>query len=196
MKSSPGPDGSKSDPLVLLTGAHRLRQHEVLKADGELLLPPTDPFSQQVIRVASRLITALEEQEHHYVCGAAWRPRTAETGRLVSEREAWESKNIEERYKPSGTACSSFMPFRPASSNPLKKLQSADWNLYVMDLPMLNAFALPSKDIFVYTGLLKTLPDDDAMLAAVLAHEIAHVAERHSVENLGVSWIVQQFDVS
>ena len=39
----------------------------------------------------------------------------------------------------------------------------------------------------MYTGLLKTLPDDDAMLAAVLAHEIAHVAERHSVENLGVS---------
>ena len=53
--------------------------------------------------------------------------------------------------------------------------------------PQLNAFALPSRDIFVYTGLLKTLPDDDAMLAAVLAHEIAHVTERHSVENLGVS---------
>lgn len=52
--------------------------------------------------------------------------------------------------------------------------------------PQLNAFALPSKEVFVYTGLLKTLPDDDAMLAAVLAHEIAHVAERHSVENLGV----------
>ena len=53
--------------------------------------------------------------------------------------------------------------------------------------PQLNAFALPSKDIFVYTGLLNTLPEgDDAMLAAVLAHEIAHVTERHSVENLGV----------
>jgi len=50
-----------------------------------------------------------------------------------------------------------------------------------------NAFALPSKDVFVYTGLLNTLPDDDAMLAAILGHEIAHVAERHSVENLGVS---------
>jgi len=53
----------------------------------------------------------------------------------------------------------------------------------------LQAFALPSKDIFVYTGLLRTLPEDDAMLAAVLAHEIAHVMERHSVENLGVSQV-------
>lgn len=52
----------------------------------------------------------------------------------------------------------------------------------------MNAFCLPSKEVFVYTGLLDTLPDDDAMLAAVLGHEIAHVMERHSVENLGVSW--------
>ena len=51
----------------------------------------------------------------------------------------------------------------------------------------MNAFALPSKDVFVYTGLLDVLPDDNAMLAAVLAHEVAHVVERHSVENLGVS---------
>jgi len=50
----------------------------------------------------------------------------------------------------------------------------------------MNAFALPSKDIFVYTGLLDVLPDDNAMLAAILAHEVAHVVERHSVENLGV----------
>lgn len=53
--------------------------------------------------------------------------------------------------------------------------------------PQVQAFALPSKDVFVYTGLLDTLPDDDAMLAAVLAHEISHVIERHSVENVGVS---------
>ena len=50
----------------------------------------------------------------------------------------------------------------------------------------MNAFALPSKDVFVYTGLLDVLPDDNAMLAAVLDHEVAHVVERHSVENLGV----------
>ena len=52
----------------------------------------------------------------------------------MSEREAQVAKSIEDRYKPSGTATSSFMPFRPASSNPLKLLESEDWNLYVMDL--------------------------------------------------------------
>jgi hypothetical protein len=38
-----------------------------------------------------------------------------------------------ERYAPSGIAHSSFMPFRPQSSNPLKRLEGADWTLYVVD---------------------------------------------------------------
>jgi predicted Zn-dependent protease len=49
--------------------------------------------------------------------------------------------------------------------------------------PKINAFALPSKDIFVYAGLVD-LVDDDTLLAAVLAHEIAHVTQRHAVENV------------
>lgn len=46
-----------------------------------------------------------------------------------------------------------------------------------------NAFALPGGHIYVYTGLLK-LADDEAELASVLAHEIAHVAQRHVAERL------------
>lgn len=181
----------------------------MLQNDGCLLLPPDDPRSKGVARVCSRLVTALEEQDHHVVSGASWPPRSGELSRVISEREAaMNSSNRSPgtdvtRLMPSGVAHSAFMPFRPDSSNPLKTLESADWNLYVVDSvsrnavsqgnmsdewqPQLNAFALPSKDIFVYTGLLNLLPDDDAMLAAVLGHEIAHVAERHSVENMGVS---------
>ena len=181
------------------------RHQEALKADGPVLLPPTDPRCQRISRIMTRLITALEEQDHTVVSGASWPPRgTGDLARVISEREASEGRDLEARYQPSGVAQSTFMPFRPVSSNPLKKLESADWNLYVVDLvsrlfvvnvmgnllmgqPQMNAFALPSKDIFVYTGLLDVLPDDNAMLAAVLAHEVAHVVERHSVENLGVS---------
>lgn len=49
--------------------------------------------------------------------------------------------------------------------------------------PTINAFALPSKDIFVYAGLVD-LVEDETLLSAVLAHEIAHVAQRHAVENV------------
>jgi predicted Zn-dependent protease len=41
-----------------------------------------------------------------------------------------------------------------------------------------NAFALPGGYIFVYTGLLR-LADEEAELAAAVAHEVAHVAARH-----------------
>lgn len=83
----------------------------------------------------TRLVTALEEQDHFVVSGASWPPRSKnDLGRLMSETEAREGRELEERYKPSGVAQSTFMPFRPETSNPLKKLESADWNIYVIDL--------------------------------------------------------------
>ena len=41
-----------------------------------------------------------------------------------------------------------------------------------------NAFALPGGYVFIYTGLIK-IADEEAELAAAMAHEIAHVAARH-----------------
>ncbi len=47
----------------------------------------------------------------------------------------------------------------------------------------INAFAAPGGFIYVYTGLLKFL-DDEATLAGVLAHEMAHAARRHATKRL------------
>jgi predicted Zn-dependent protease len=47
----------------------------------------------------------------------------------------------------------------------------------------LNAFAMPGGYIYVYTGLMKDV-DDEAQLAAVIAHEVGHVAARHATERL------------
>ena len=44
-----------------------------------------------------------------------------------------------------------------------------------------NAFSLPGGYVFINEGLLKQTRSDDE-LAAVLAHEIAHVAARHAVK--------------
>lgn len=46
-----------------------------------------------------------------------------------------------------------------------------------------NAFALPGGPIYVYTGLLK-YAENEAELASVLGHEVAHIAARHSTEQL------------
>jgi predicted Zn-dependent protease len=53
----------------------------------------------------------------------------------------------------------------------------------IIDRNEVNAFSLPGGPVYVYTGLLKIV-DNEAELAAVLAHEVAHVAARHATEQL------------
>ena len=55
------------------------------------------------------------------------------------------------------------------------------YSFAVVDDEDLNAFSLPGGYIFVNSGLIKETASDDE-LAGVLAHEIAHVAARHSVK--------------
>lgn len=49
----------------------------------------------------------------------------------------------------------------------------------VIDSPIVNAFALPAGYVYVTRGLLAHV-QNEAQLAVVLGHEIAHVAARHS----------------
>jgi predicted Zn-dependent protease len=49
----------------------------------------------------------------------------------------------------------------------------------VLNSPVVNAFALPGGYIYVTRGLLTHL-ENEAQLAVVLGHEVAHVAARHS----------------
>ena len=53
----------------------------------------------------------------------------------------------------------------------------------VVDDAEINAFALPGGFLYVQTGLILA-SDNEAELAAVIAHEIAHVAARHATKNM------------
>lgn len=54
----------------------------------------------------------------------------------------------------------------------------------VVDDPnTINAFAIPGGYIYVYSGLIRAA-DNEAELAAVLSHEIAHVTRRHVAQRL------------
>lgn len=52
------------------------------------------------------------------------------------------------------------------------------FTFFVVDDPSINAFALPGGYIGVHTGLLEATRSEDE-LAGVLAHEVAHVTQRH-----------------
>jgi predicted Zn-dependent protease len=64
----------------------------------------------------------------------------------------------------------------PASETP-----TAPYRVTLLDSPVVNAFALPSGDIFVTRGLLD-LASDGAEVAAVMAHEIGHITAHHASE--------------
>jgi predicted Zn-dependent protease len=60
----------------------------------------------------------------------------------------------------------------------------------IQDDKQANAFALPGGKVAVYTGML-SVTRDEAGLAAVLGHEIAHVLARHGGERLSQQMGVQ-----
>ncbi len=72
-------------------------------------------------------------------------------------------RNVAERLIPPGLATA--VPFK----------------FYVARDPMVNAFALPNGSIYLHVGLLARL-ENEAQLAHVLSHEIAHVVQRHSLQ--------------
>jgi len=52
------------------------------------------------------------------------------------------------------------------------------FTFFIIDDPQVNAFALPGGFIGVHTGLITTTSNENE-LAGVLAHEIAHVSQKH-----------------
>jgi predicted Zn-dependent protease len=60
----------------------------------------------------------------------------------------------------------------------------------IQDDKMVNAFALPGGKVAIFTGILKHTKDD-AGLATVMGHEVAHALQRHGVERMSRSILDQ-----
>ncbi|HZG54255.1 MAG TPA: M48 family metallopeptidase [Pyrinomonadaceae bacterium] len=64
------------------------------------------------------------------------------------------------------------------------------FTIKVIDSDEVNAFALPGGFFYVNKGLLLAA-DNEAEIAGVMAHEIAHVAARHAMENIAKANLYQ-----
>ncbi|WP_235034400.1 M48 family metallopeptidase [Roseiconus lacunae] len=69
---------------------------------------------------------------------------------------------------------------------PHAAVEAMEFEVHVIDSPMMNAFCLPGGVIVVYTGLIKQAEDPE-QVAAVLAHEMSHATLRHGLERISQS---------
>src|SRR3954468_16798201 len=71
-----------------------------------------------------------------------------------------------------------------------KDLPNAQWEFVVFDSKEANAFCLPGGKVGVYTGLLG-VANDEASLATVIGHEVAHAALHHGSERMSEAMLMQ-----
>lgn len=64
------------------------------------------------------------------------------------------------------------------------------YHVKVINMPAINAASLPGGSIYVYRGMLGILSTENE-LAAVLAHEIGHIAGRHTINQLMLTFQAQ-----
>jgi predicted Zn-dependent protease len=70
----------------------------------------------------------------------------------------------------------------------------AGYHFLVLDTDEVNAMAAPGGFVFVTRGLVKRCGDEET-LAAILAHEIGHVAARHGLQSIQKSRLIDAFKV-
>ena len=76
---------------------------------------------------------------------------------------------------------------RIASVSHMPKL---NWEIKLIESDQKNAFALPGGKIAIYTGIL-SVAKNEAGLATVMSHEIAHVIARHGAQRMTQQMLLQ-----
>jgi metalloendopeptidase OMA1, mitochondrial len=71
-----------------------------------------------------------------------------------------------------------------------ERMPNAQWEFVVFDSPEANAFCLPGGKIGVYSGLMP-IAQNEAGLAVVVGHEVAHASQRHGAERMSEALALQ-----
>jgi predicted Zn-dependent protease len=67
--------------------------------------------------------------------------------------------------------------------NQTKRIEGFEWEFHVVEENTVNAWCMPGGKVVVYTGILP-VTQDEASLAVVMGHEIAHAVARHGNERM------------
>ncbi|KZT52788.1 hypothetical protein CALCODRAFT_76962 [Calocera cornea HHB12733] len=145
---------------------------QIMQEVGPKLLPPNHPLVRYCQGVAGRIVTS---------AGLGLVVPGTTHGVHPQRKMRWGSEDMDDGEAGFGN----------------KMTDESIWEIFVINDPDTpNAFVLPGKKIFVFTGILP-IAGDDAGLATVLGHEIAHQVVRHGAERMSqmkalmiLGWII------
>ncbi len=107
-----------------------------------------------------------------------WLAASEEESLMLGQAEVYEDPALEHylgqlvaRLEPPGMAANPSVRFR----------------VTVLDDPTFNAFAYPNGSIYIHSGLLAQTDTED-QIAAILAHEMTHVENRHMARHERARW--------
>ncbi len=75
------------------------------------------------------------------------------------------------------------------------ELAQYQWEFNLVDAKDVNAWCMPGGKVVVYTGLLQ-VTQDEASLAVVMGHEIAHAIAHHGNERISQAALAQGFEIA
>lgn len=146
------------------------------KDENFAILDNSDPRTKSILRITRRLVNTLPSSNKVSILPTWPDPITHGISSLVDRRDL---------KKPSTTTSHMDIVNFPDGLTLHHPDLKANWNIYLIDDDtQFNAYAMPSKDIVIYTGLMDLLDYREDFLSTVLAHEIAHVTQRHAIENV------------
>jgi predicted Zn-dependent protease len=71
-----------------------------------------------------------------------------------------------------------------------KRVDDFNWEFNVVDEQIVNAWCMPGGKVMFYTGILG-ICQDEAGIATVMGHEIAHAVARHGNERMSQQLVIQ-----
>lgn len=74
-------------------------------------------------------------------------------------------------------------------------LEGYKWEFNLVDDPNVNAWCMPGGKVVVYTGIMP-IAQDEAGLAVVMGHEIAHAFAKHGAERMSQQLLVQMGSIA
>jgi predicted Zn-dependent protease len=77
-----------------------------------------------------------------------------------------------------------------AENNLSSRISSYRWEFNLVEDPNVNAWCMPGGKVVVYTGLMPVV-QNEAGLAVVMGHEIAHAIARHGSERMSQGLLVE-----